>query len=111
MNFALTPNIEIIEGDILSVDIDSIFGPKPGSSRPGLDVAPERVRVAGNLPYFITSEILRRMFEYRQNFETIVLIVQNEVADRLAASPVSKEYRLLSATAQLYSRPEQLFMV
>ena len=111
MNFSLAPNIEIIEGDILSVDIDSIFGPKPGSSRPGLDVAPERVRVVGNLPYFITSEILLRMFEYRQYFETIVLMVQKEVADRLAASPGSKEYGLLSATAQLYSRVEKLFIV
>jgi len=111
MNFSLAPNIEIIEGDILSVDIDSIFGPKPGSSRPGLDVAPERVRVVGNLPYFITSEILLRMFKYRQYFQTIVLMVQKEVADRLAASPGSKEYGLLSATAQLYSRVEKLFIV
>jgi 16S rRNA (adenine1518-N6/adenine1519-N6)-dimethyltransferase len=111
MNFSLAPNIEIIEGDILSVDIDSIFGPKPGSSRPGLDVAPERVRVVGNLPYFITSEILLRLFEYRQYFETIILMVQKEVADRLAASPGSKDYGLLSATAQLYSRIEKLFTV
>jgi 16S rRNA (adenine1518-N6/adenine1519-N6)-dimethyltransferase len=111
MNFSLTPNIEIIEGDILSVDIDSIFGPKPGSSRPGLEVAPERVRVVGNLPYFITSEILLRLFEYRRYFETIVLMVQKEVADRLAAPPGNKEYGLLSATAQLYSRVEKLFTV
>jgi 16S rRNA (adenine1518-N6/adenine1519-N6)-dimethyltransferase len=111
MNFSLTPNIEIIEGDILSVDIDSIFGPKPGSSRPGLEVAPEKVRVVGNLPYFITSEILLRLFEYRRYFETIVLMVQKEVADRLAAPPGNKEYGLLSATAQLYSRVEKLFTV
>jgi len=38
MNFSLVPNIEVIEGDILSVDIDSLFGPKPGSTRPGLDI-------------------------------------------------------------------------
>jgi 16S rRNA (adenine1518-N6/adenine1519-N6)-dimethyltransferase len=55
MNFSLAPNIEIIEGDILSVDIDSLFGPKPGTTRPGLDLAPQKVRVVGNLPYFITS--------------------------------------------------------
>jgi len=111
MNFSLAPNIEIIEGDILSVDIDSIFGPKPGSSRPGLDVAPEKVRVVGNLPYFITSEILLRLFEYRKYFETVVLMVQKEVADRLAAPAGSKDYGLLSATAQLYSRVEKLFTV
>jgi len=111
MNFSLVPNIEIIEGDILSVDIDSLFGPKPGSTRPGLDLTPQRVRVVGNLPYFITSEILLRLFEYRKYFEIIVLMVQKEVADRLAASPGNKEYGLLSATAQLYSRVEKLFAV
>ena len=111
MNFSLVPNIEIIEGDILSVDIDSLFGPKPGSTRPGLDVAPEKIRVVGNLPYFITSEILLRLFEYRKYFETIVLMVQKEVADRLAAHPGTREYGLLSATAQLYSRVEKLFAV
>src|ERR1043165_8616508 len=111
MNFSLAPNIEIIEGDILSVDIDSIFGPKPGSSRPGLDVAPEKVRVVGILPYFITSEILLRLFEYRKYFEPVFLLVKKEVADRLAAPAGSKDYGLLSATAQLYSRVEKLFTV
>jgi 16S rRNA (adenine1518-N6/adenine1519-N6)-dimethyltransferase len=111
MNFSLAPNIEIIEGDILSVDLDSLFGPKPGSMRPGLDVAPEKIRVVGNLPYFITSDILLRLFEYRKYFESIVLMVQKEVADRLAASPGSKDYGLLSATAQLYARVEKLFTV
>lgn len=111
MNFSLAPNIEIIEGDILSVDIDSLFGPKPGTNRPGLDLAPQKVHVVGNLPYFITSEILLRLFEYRKYFESIVIMVQKEVADRLAASPGSKEYGLLSATAQLYSRVEKLFAV
>jgi 16S rRNA (adenine1518-N6/adenine1519-N6)-dimethyltransferase len=111
MNFSLVPNIEVIEGDILSVDIDSLFGPKPGSTRPGLEIVPQKVRVVGNLPYFITSEILLRLFEYRKYFEIIVLMVQKEVADRLAASPGNKEYGLLSATAQLYSRVEKLFTV
>jgi 16S rRNA (adenine1518-N6/adenine1519-N6)-dimethyltransferase len=109
MNFSLVPNIEVIEGDILSVDIDSLFGPKPGSTRPGLDIVPQKVRVVGNLPYFITSEILLRLFEYRKYFEIIVLMVQKEVADRLAASPGNKEYGLLSATAQLYTVPPAAF--
>jgi 16S rRNA (adenine1518-N6/adenine1519-N6)-dimethyltransferase len=111
MHFSLTPNIEIIEGDILAIDLDTIFGPKPGSTRPGLDQDPERIRVIGNLPYFITSDILLRLFEYRKYFEIIVLMVQKEVADRLAARPGTKEYGLLSATAQLYSRIEKLFVV
>ena len=111
MHFSLTPNIEIIEGDILAIDLDTLFGPKPGSTRPGMEQVPERVRVVGNLPYFITSDILLRLFEYRKYFDTMVLMVQKEVADRLAARPGTKEYGLLSATAQLYSQVERLFTV
>jgi len=111
MKFSLVPNLEIIEGDILAVDLDTLFGPKPGTTRPGMKQAPDRVRVVGNLPYFITSDILLRLFEYRKYFETIVLMVQKEVADRLAAHPGTKDYGLLTATAQLYSRVEKLFEV
>ena len=109
MKFSLTPNVENIEGDILAIDFDTLFGPKPGSTRPGINHQPERVRVVGNLPYFITSDILLRLFEYRKYFETIVLLVQREVADRLAAQPGNSEYGLLSATAQLYARVEKMF--
>jgi len=109
MNFSLAPNVEIIEGDIVAVDFDTLFGPKPGSTRPGMNHQPERVRVVGNLPYFLTSDILLRLFEYRKYFETILLMVQREVADRLAAQPGRSEYGLLSATAQLYTRVEKLF--
>jgi 16S rRNA (adenine1518-N6/adenine1519-N6)-dimethyltransferase len=108
MHFSLAPNVEIIEGDILAIDLDSLFGPKPGSMRPGMDVAPQQVRVVGNLPYFITSDILLRLFEYRKYFEVFVLMVQKEVADRLAAKPGTSEYGLLSATAQLYSKVEKV---
>ena len=65
--------------------------------------------MVGNLPYYITSDILLRMFEFRESFSTIVVMVQKEVADRLAASPGSRDYGLLSATAQLYARVERLF--
>jgi 16S rRNA (adenine1518-N6/adenine1519-N6)-dimethyltransferase len=109
MKFSLTPNVEIIEGDILAVDFNTLFGPKPGSTRPGMEQAPEKVRVIGNLPYFITSEILLRLFEHRNLFDTFVLMVQKEVADRLAAHSGTSEYGLLSATAQLYTRVEKLF--
>jgi len=109
MNLALAPNVEIIEGDILAIDFDTIFGPKPGSTRPGMNHQPEPVEVVGNLPYFITSDILLRLFQYRKYFETMVLMVQREVADRLAARPGGSEYGLLSATAQLYARVETLF--
>jgi 16S rRNA (adenine1518-N6/adenine1519-N6)-dimethyltransferase len=109
MNFSLTPNIEVIEGDILAIDFNTLFGPKPGSTRPGMNHQPETVRVLGNLPYFITSDILLRLFEDRKYFEEIVLMVQREVADRLAARPGHSEYGLLSATAQLYAGVEKLF--
>jgi 16S rRNA (adenine1518-N6/adenine1519-N6)-dimethyltransferase len=109
MNFSLAPNVEIIEGDILAIDLDNIFGPKPGSTRPGLNHQPEKAKVAGNLPYFLTSDILLRLFEYRKYFDVMVLMVQREVADRLAAHPGKSEYGLLSATAQLYAKVEKLF--
>ena len=108
MKFSLYGNVEIIEGDVLAVDFDTVFGPKPGSTRPGINQQPERVRVVGNLPFFITSDILLRLFAFRKYFETSVLMVQREVADRLAASPGSSEYGLLSATTQLYTTVEKL---
>jgi 16S rRNA (adenine1518-N6/adenine1519-N6)-dimethyltransferase len=109
MQFSLQPNVEIIEGDILKIELDTVFGPKPGTQRPGLTFSPEPARVVGNLPYYITSDILLRLFEYRRYFSTIILMVQKEVADRLAASPGTRDYGLLSATAQLYGRIEKLF--
>jgi 16S rRNA (adenine1518-N6/adenine1519-N6)-dimethyltransferase len=111
MNFSLTPNLEVIDGDILAIDLNTIFGPRPGSTRPGMEQTPERVRVVGNLPYFITSDILLRLFEYRKYFDLIVLMVQKEVAERLAAEPGTKEYGLLSATTQLYASVDELFTV
>jgi 16S rRNA (adenine1518-N6/adenine1519-N6)-dimethyltransferase len=109
MNFALATNVEIIEGDILAMDFQTLFGPRPGSARPGIEHKPEPVRVVGNLPYFLTSDILLRLFRDRSLFETIVVMVQSEVADRLAATPGGRDYGLLTATAQLYSRVEKLF--
>jgi len=109
MKFALYPNVEIIEGDVLAIDFSTLFGPKPGASRPGLVQTPEPVPVVGNLPYYITSDILLRFFEFRQCFSTIVIMVQKEVADRLAATPGTRDYGLLSATAQLYAKVERLF--
>jgi 16S rRNA (adenine1518-N6/adenine1519-N6)-dimethyltransferase len=61
------------------------------------------------LPYFITSDILLRLFEYRKYFESFVLMVQKEVGDRLAARAGTSDYGLLSATAQLYARVDKLF--
>jgi 16S rRNA (adenine1518-N6/adenine1519-N6)-dimethyltransferase len=109
MKFSLQPNVEIIEGDILTIELDTVFGPKPGTLRPGLNFTPEPVRVVGNLPYYITSDILLRLLQYHRYFSTIVIMVQKEVADRLAATAGTRDYGLLSATAQLYGKVEKLF--
>jgi 16S rRNA (adenine1518-N6/adenine1519-N6)-dimethyltransferase len=109
LRFGMFPNVEVIEADILSIDFDSLFGPKPGLRRPGIEFRPEPVKVIGNLPYYITSDILLRLFEYSKYFDTLVILVQREVADRLAAKPGSRDYGLLSATAQLHARVEKLF--
>ena len=111
MAYALVGNVEIIEGDILAVDLDALFAPKPGTTRPGLAVPPEIVRVIGNIPYALTSDILLRLFQYRRYFQSYVLMVQREVAVRLVAKPGKSDYGLLSATAQLYARVEKLFDV
>jgi 16S rRNA (adenine1518-N6/adenine1519-N6)-dimethyltransferase len=109
LRFGMFSNVEVIEGDILSVDLDSVFGPKPGLRRPGIEFKPGPAKVIGNLPYHITSDILLRLLDYSKYFETLVILVQREVADRIAAEPGSRDYGLLSATAQLYARVEKLF--
>jgi 16S rRNA (adenine1518-N6/adenine1519-N6)-dimethyltransferase len=109
LRFGMTRNVEVIEGDILSVDFDSVFGPKPGLGRPGIELKPEPVKVVGNLPYYITSDILLRLFDFSKYFESLVIMVQKEVADRIAAEPGGRDYGMLSATSQLYARVEKLF--
>jgi 16S rRNA (adenine1518-N6/adenine1519-N6)-dimethyltransferase len=109
LKFGMARNVEIIEADILAIDFDSLFGPKPGLSRPGINLKPEPMRVVGNLPYYITSDILLRLFEFSKYFDSIVIMVQREVADRIAARPGGRDYGMLSATAQLYGRVEKLF--
>jgi 16S rRNA (adenine1518-N6/adenine1519-N6)-dimethyltransferase len=108
LRFGMFPNVEVIEGDILAIDFDSLFGPKPGLSRPGIEFKPTPAKVIGNLPYYITSDILLRLFDYAKYFQTLVIMVQREVADRIAAKPGTRDYGLLSATAQLYATVEKL---
>ena len=111
LKFGMYRNVEIIEADVLAIDLDSVFGPKPGLGRPGIELKPEPVKVVGNLPYYITSDILLRLFEFAKYFESMVIMVQREVADRIAAEPGGSEYGVLSATAQLHARVEKLFTV
>jgi 16S rRNA (adenine1518-N6/adenine1519-N6)-dimethyltransferase len=67
------------------------------------------VDVIGNLPYYITSDIILRILELHEHIERAVIMVQREVADRLAAEPGSRDYGLLSATTQLFARVDNLF--
>ena len=109
MKYARNPKLEVLEGDVLAIDFRTVLhrtiGPL-GDLRPE---KPERARLLGNLPYYITSDILLHLFEFHDQFETLVIMVQREVADRIAAKPGSRDYGLLSATAQLYAQVENLF--
>lgn len=109
MKFSGQPNVEIIEADILTVDLAKLLGPRPG---PLTGVAPlhiDKARVVGNIPYYITSDILLRLFSFHHLIETVVIMLQREVAERVAAAPGGREYGLLSATAQVYAKVEKLF--
>lgn len=111
LQFGMQRNVEVLEADILAIDLDSLFGPKPGLGRPGIELKPDPVKVVGNLPYYITSDILLRLFKFAKYFESIVMMVQREVGERIAAQPGGREYGVLSATAQLHARVEKLFVV
>ena len=108
-NFSRNPQVEILEGDVLNIDFRTVLNRTIGPLNDLRPVKPSRARVIGNLPYYITSDILLRLFEFHEQFDVMVLMVQREVAERIAASPGSRDYGLLSATAQLYTRVENLF--
>ena len=95
------PNVEIVRANFLDVSVRDLLN----ASR---DTAP-KCKAVGNIPYYITSDILLHLFEQAESVELAVLMVQKEVADRLVAEPGSREYGLLTVTARLYSDVERLF--
>jgi 16S rRNA (adenine1518-N6/adenine1519-N6)-dimethyltransferase len=107
--YVRNPTAEILEGDVLRIDFRTVLNRTIGPLNDLRPDKPARARVVGNLPYYITSDILLRLFEFHDQFEVIVIMVQREVADRIAAAPGSRDYGLLSATAQLYTQVENLF--
>lgn len=109
MRYAKASNVEVVEGDFLAIDLNTLLGPKIGTmaDRQHLDLA--HVKVIGNLPYYITSDILLRLFSFHHLLETIVIMVQREVADRIAAKPGSRDYGLLTVTSQFYTDVENVF--
>jgi 16S rRNA (adenine1518-N6/adenine1519-N6)-dimethyltransferase len=87
--------VEVIHGDILATDIARLCQNRGFAS----------CFVFGNLPYYITSPILHRLFSFRSVISGMALMVQIEVALRLTASPGTRDYGYLSVLAQMYSRP------
>jgi 16S rRNA (adenine1518-N6/adenine1519-N6)-dimethyltransferase len=92
-------SVEVVEADVLTVD----FG---GFAEDG-----ETVDVVGNLPYYITSDILLHLFRAAASGKVsrAVLMMQREVAERVTAAPGVKDYGLLSATTQMYAEVDELF--
>jgi len=109
MRYAMHGNIEILESDFVTAEFPSMVGRKPGPLHDLRPTQPETVDIIGNLPYYVTSDIVLRILELHSHIERAVIMVQREVADRLAAEPGSRDYGLLSATAQLFARVEKLF--
>lgn len=90
-------NVEVINNDILKVDIAALANEKNGG-RP--------IKVVANLPYYITTPIIMGLFESHVPIESITVMVQKEVADRMQCGPGSKDYGALSLAVQYYARPE-----
>jgi 16S rRNA (adenine1518-N6/adenine1519-N6)-dimethyltransferase len=109
MRYATLKNVEILESDFVTVEWTSMVGRRPGPLHDLRPTQPETVDIAGNLPYYATSEIVLRILEEHNSIGRAVIMVQREVADRIAAEPRSRDYGLLSATAQLFARVESLF--
>ena len=90
-------NVTIIHGDILKVDIEGLVQEK-NQGRP--------VKVVANLPYYITTPIIMGLLEGSAPVDSITVMVQKEVADRMKVGPGTKDYGALSLAVQYYARPE-----
>jgi 16S rRNA (adenine1518-N6/adenine1519-N6)-dimethyltransferase len=89
--FADDSRFELIHGDILEIALP--------------DSLPQRrIKLVGNLPYSISTPVLFRIFQWRAHFSTLVLMVQREVAERMASRPGTKDYGALSVWCQIYGR-------
>lgn len=90
-------NVTIIHGDILKVDIEGLVREK-NQGRP--------VKVVANLPYYITTPIIMGLLEGGVPVDSITVMVQKEVADRMKVGPGTKDYGALSLAVQYYAQPE-----
>ena len=90
-------NVDIINQDILKVDIAALAEEKNGG---------KPIKVVANLPYYITTPIIMGLFESHVPIESITVMVQKEVADRMQCGPGTKDYGALSLAVQYYAKPE-----
>ncbi|MBP3352359.1 MAG: 16S rRNA (adenine(1518)-N(6)/adenine(1519)-N(6))-dimethyltransferase RsmA [Lachnospiraceae bacterium] len=90
-------NVTIINNDILKVDVNQIALEKNGG---------KPIKVVANLPYYITTPIIMGLFESHVPLQSITIMVQKEVADRMQVGPGTKDYGALSLAVQYYAKPE-----
>lgn len=90
-------NVDIINDDILNIDLINLVKNRFDNSE---------VKVVANLPYYITTPIIMKLLEDRVKLDSIVVMVQKEVAQRMNASPGGKDYGALSVAVQYYCEPE-----
>ena len=90
-------NVTIINDDILKVDINKIVQEKNNG---------QPIKVVANLPYYITTPIIMGLFESHVPLQSITIMVQKEVADRMQVGPGTKDYGALSLAVQYYAKPE-----
>lgn len=90
-------NVTVINNDILKTDIKKIANEKNGG---------KPVKVVANLPYYITTPIIMGLFESHVPIDSITIMVQKEVADRMQVGPGTKDYGALSLAVQYYAKPE-----
>lgn len=96
-------NVEIVHGDVLKLDLHQLVAQKLQGY--------EKISVVANLPYYVTTPILMKLLEERLPLENIVVMIQKEVADRIAARPGTKDYGSLSVAAQFYADAEVAMVV
>ena len=89
-------NVEIINADILKLDLNELVEKKCGG---------KPIKVVANLPYYITTPILMGLFEEHVPLQSVTVMVQKEVADRMKARPGTKDYGALSLAVQYYATP------
>ena len=94
-------NIEIINEDVLKIDLNELID----------NVKIENVKIIGNLPYYITTPILMKLLESNLNAESITVMMQKEVAERILAEPGGKEYGALSVAVQYRTIAETVIEV